>query len=199
MHLAPSIRSLQFIINLRKPVYQMSLDEIQQRNQASIAPPLSWLSAGGNLATVVCLMARDQQGPTLSRQVLIYPALDGTRSCPSHQRYGDAPLLPTASMDFFLDCYARSDADLQHPYFSPLLAQDVSRLPPALIQSAEHDPLHDEAVFYAEKLKAAGVEVQYSDYPGMIHAFLSFPRFCQGSRPAFAEIARFIQGSTSPA
>ena len=152
-------------------------------------------SAGGNMATVVCMMARDQQGPTIARQVLVYPAVDGTRSCPSHRRYPDAPLLPEAAMDFFLDCYARHESDLKSPYFSPLLAEDVSQLPPALIQAAEYDPLHDEAAAYAEKLKAAGTEVQYSDYPGMIHAFLNFPRFCRAARLAFAEIAAFIKAA----
>ena len=152
-------------------------------------------SAGGNIATVVCLMARDLQGPAIARQVLIYPAVDGTRSYPSHQRYPDAPLLPKVSMDFFVDCYARHETDLRAPYFSPLLAADVSQLPPALILTAEYDPLHDEAVAYAEKLQKAGVAVKYTDYPGMIHAFLSFPRFCQGAQPAFAEIATFIQAA----
>lgn len=154
-------------------------------------------SAGGNLAAAVCLMARDQSGPAILRQVLLYPAVDGTLSAPSHKRYAQAPLLDRTAIHFFRDQYARSPQDIHDGYFSPLLADDLSQLPPAFILTAEYDPLRDEAAAYAVRLSAAGIDVVYQDYPGMVHAFLSFPRFCSGAVPAIAAIGKDVRAATT--
>lgn len=152
-------------------------------------------SAGGNMAAAVCLMARDQSGPTIHRQVLIYPAVDGTLSQPSHQRYPDAPLLSQTAVHFFRDQYMTTLADTQEAYFSPLLAETFAQLPPAFILTAEYDPLHDEAKAFADQLTAAGGTVIYQDFPGMVHAFMHFPRFCSGANNAFAAIAEDIKAA----
>ncbi len=97
-------------------------------------------SAGGNLAAAVCLMARDLDGPNLQRQILLYPALDGTLNHPSMDRYIDAPVLTKPAMEHFVNQYANSPADIQSPYFSPLLAEHLHPLPPALVITAAYDP-----------------------------------------------------------
>ncbi len=156
-------------------------------------------SAGGNMAAAVCLMARDQAGPQILRQILLYPSVDGTLSYPSHQRYADAPLLSQADIHFYRDQYMSNPADLQTAYFSPLLAKTLEQLPPAFVLTAEYDPLHDEAKAFAEKLTAAGGDAIYRDYPGMIHAFLMFPNFCSGAVPALEAIAADIKAAIANA
>lgn len=150
-------------------------------------------SAGGNMAAAVCLMARDQAGPQIFRQILLYPAVDGTLSYPSHQYYVDAPLLSQSAVHFFRAQYMKTQADLETAYFSPLLAENLEQLPPAFILTAEYDPLHDEAKAFAKKLTAAGSNTVYKDYPGMVHAFLMFPHFCSSAAAAIATIAKDIK------
>ena len=92
-------------------------------------------------------------------------------------------------------------AELKTAYFSPILAENLAHLPPAFILTAEYDPLHDEAKAFAEKLIAAGGTAIYTDYPGMVHAFLMFPRFCSGAAAAVTAITQDIKraiGSISP-
>ncbi|MEM9137184.1 MAG: alpha/beta hydrolase [Cyanobacteria bacterium P01_F01_bin.42] len=154
-------------------------------------------SAGGNIAASICLMARNQAGPKIFRQMLLYPAVDGTLSYPSHQTYAKAPFLNQASVQFFRAQYMNTIEDTKEPYFSPLLAQTLANLPPAFILTAEHDPLHDEAKAFSERLSAAGVDVIYQDYPGMMHAFLNFPRFCSGASAAFTAIAEDVRAAAN--
>lgn len=149
-------------------------------------------SAGGNLAAAVSLLSRDRHGPNILKQILIYPVVDGTLNHPSMDRYAAAPVLSKAAMQFFVDQYASSPTDIQSPYFSPLLA-DLSHLPPALIILAAYDPLRDEGQAYARRLQRAGIPVQVKEYSGMVHGFLSFPRFCHCAEDALGEIAEFIQ------
>jgi acetyl esterase len=153
-------------------------------------------SAGGNLAAAVCLMARDQGYPTIDDQILIYPGLDGTLSLPAYTRYHQGPLLTHAAIRFYQNQYARNPADIAQPYFSPLLTESVAHLPPALIITAEHDPLHDDGWAWGDRLTAAGIPVQITDYPDMVHGFLSFPRFCHGTAPALAEIGQYLRQVT---
>ncbi|WP_041658819.1 alpha/beta hydrolase [Acaryochloris marina] len=155
-------------------------------------------SAGGNLAAAVCLMARDLEGPNLQKQILLYPALDGTLNHPSMDQYADAPVLKKTAMEIFINQYANSPADIQSPYFSPLLAETLNHLPSALVITAAYDPLRDEGQAYAQRLQQAGVPTQVTDYPGMVHGFLSFPRFCSGAKLAWAEITQYLQAATSP-
>ncbi|MCP4631079.1 MAG: alpha/beta hydrolase, partial [bacterium] len=144
---------------------------------------------------VVCQMARDLSGPVIKGQVLIYPVTDGTFKQPSIDRLAHAPILTREMMECFINYYARDKSDIQQPYFSPLFADDLSNLPPALVITAQYDPLHDDGHAYADRLKKAGNTVQTIDYPGMVHGFLSFPGFCSLAKDAYAEISVFVKNN----
>jgi acetyl esterase/lipase len=143
-------------------------------------------SAGGNLAAVTCLLARDRGGPAISHQALIYPATDMTKE----KRAADpsAPFLSAAEIGKFKRLYLGPDGDPANPLASPLLAADHAGLPPALIQVAEHDPLRDDGVRYAAALRAAGVPVRFTEYVGMPHGFVNFPGLSKAAYQAVAEI-----------
>jgi acetyl esterase len=128
-------------------------------------------SAGGNLATAVALRARDEGGPALRMQLLVYPVTDHDFSTPSYEINGDGYLLTKDMMQWFWDHYLTGAKDGKHHLASPLRAKDLSGLPPALVITAEYDPLRDEGEAYATALTAAGVSVTHTRYPGMIHAF----------------------------
>jgi acetyl esterase len=130
-------------------------------------------SAGGNLSAVVALMARDRGGPTLAAQILVYPATDLTCDAPSHVTNGTGYFLDAEMMAWFIGHYVRSAADKTEPYGSPLRARDLSGLPPAVVITAEFDPLRDEGESYARRLREAGVPVELKRYDGMIHGFFS--------------------------
>jgi acetyl esterase len=151
-------------------------------------------SAGGNLTAVVAQMARDRDGPTFVLQLLIYPATDFTFQGASMKENADGYFLTTDDMHWFTNHYLRSEADKKNPLASPMLASDLSRLPPALVITAEYDPLRDEGEAYGRRLREAGVPVTISRYAGMIHGFFGFPfdaskraqaEACQGLRAAF--------------
>lgn len=146
-------------------------------------------SAGGNLATVVAMMARDQKGPHISYQVLLYPTVDASFRFASIDALAEGYLLTKPMMVWFLDHYRAANTDPKDPYFSPFEATDLSGLPPALIITAEYDPLRDEGRAYAERLEAAGVPVKYREYKGMIHVFMQMPKFLKKGREAQAWVA----------
>lgn len=127
-------------------------------------------SAGGNLATVVALMARDRAGPPLKCQILVYPICDHDFDRPSYIANAEGKLLTRAFMQWCWDQYAGA-ADRDHPYLSPLRAADLSGLPPTLIVTAEYDPLRDEGELYAQRLKDAEVMVEAVRIDGGIHPF----------------------------
>jgi acetyl esterase len=138
-------------------------------------------SAGGNLSAVVARRARDAGGPELASQVLIYPVVDAdldTASCldPENQ-----VLLTRDGMIWFWDHYAPDLADRKHPDASPLQAADLTGLPPAIVLTAEHDPLRDEGEAYAERLALAGVPVVQQRFAGQMHAFFTFVGVLPGS------------------
>ncbi len=128
-------------------------------------------SAGGNLAAVVSLRARDKHLPQPVFQLLVYPVTDHDLERPSYVANGDGYLLTTLSMRWFWDCYVPEVEQRRHPHASPLHAADLAGLPPALVITAEFDPLCDEGEAYAELLREAGVEVKLTRYDGMIHGF----------------------------
>lgn len=130
-------------------------------------------SAGGNLAAAVALMARDRGGPTLALQWLIYPALDSTCDAPSQHENAEGLLLSRAAMQWFWGMYLSAEGDHHNPYACPPTSADLRGLPPALVQTAEFDPLRDEGERYAAQLRAAGVEVEHTRYDGMIHGFFA--------------------------
>ena len=133
-------------------------------------------SAGGNLAAIVCQVVRDEGGPTISHQALLYPATDATRSQPSMAQHAMAPMLTRAQIDVYVDHYLGPDGlATTDPLISPLWAASHAGLPPALVQTADLDPLRDEGRMYAERLAAAGVAVRHTNYPGVPHGFASFP------------------------
>ena len=129
-------------------------------------------SAGGNLAAVVCLMAKDKGGPKISYQILFYPVTEHSYETKSYQENADGYFLTKDSMVWFWNHYLQQEEDGKNPYASPLLAEDVSGLPPALVVTAEYDPLRDEGEAYAKKLLDAGVGVTLKRYEGLIHGFI---------------------------
>lgn len=132
-------------------------------------------SAGGNLAAVVALMARDTNGPDLCFQLLIYPVADYAFDTPSYSKWAEgAGILTAAGMEWFRDHYLSRPEDRLDWRAAPLRAESLADLPPALVITAECDVLHDEGVLYAEALATAGVVVEHRDYPGMMHGFFSF-------------------------
>jgi acetyl esterase/lipase len=141
-------------------------------------------SAGGNLSAVTCLLARDRGGPAISHQTLLYPATDMTRVPTADDK---TPFLSRPEMYAYRRFYL-GDADPGDTRASPLLATDHSRLPPALIQVGEHDPLREDGVSYAAALRAAGVPVRLTEYAGMPHGYLNVPGLCRIAPQALAEI-----------
>jgi acetyl esterase len=151
-------------------------------------------SAGGNLATVVAMRCRDAGGPALASQVMIYPVTDvSSFETDSHRDLADGYFLTRAAMKWFTGHYLPSASLAHHPEASPLLATDLSGLPPALVITAEFDPLRDEGEAYAQRLRQAGVPVTISRYPGMIHAFVSMRGVLAAGRQAITEIAEFTR------
>ncbi len=156
-------------------------------------------SAGGNLAAVVCRLARTQGGVPISRQVLLQPVTDLTLAYPSIAMAETECLVPRADLAWYYRQYLGVGIDPRDPLLSPLWAEDLAGLPPALIIAAEYDSLRDEAAAYAEKLDAAGVAVSYACYPGMIHGFLQMAGLVDEAQQAIDEIARFLGPDTASA
>jgi acetyl esterase len=152
-------------------------------------------SAGGNLAAVVSLMARDRGGPRLAFQLLIYPCTDmDPGAYPSHIDNERGFFLTTESMRWFYDHYA-GDADRKHNYLSPIKEPDLSGLPPALVITAEFDPLRDEGEAYAQRLREAGVPVEAVRYDGQIHGFFSMTSAIDRAKDAQAAAAAALRGA----
>jgi acetyl esterase len=146
-------------------------------------------SAGGNLATVVTRLARDAGDPLPSLQWLIYPATDLRGGTRSRSLFGDGFLLTKHDMDWFQNCYIEgSGLDISDPLVSPLLAEDLSGLSPALVVTAGFDPLRDEGDQYAARLREAGVAVDHRQIPSMIHGFVNLNVLGGGVSRANAEI-----------
>jgi acetyl esterase/lipase len=130
-------------------------------------------SAGGNMATVVALMARDQGGPNLVFQLMLFPATDFRLNTPSLEEFAeDYNSVSKGEMIWIIKHYLPNAADITHPLASPLLAPDLSGLPPAFIMTAEYDGLRDDGELYGKRLQEVGVPVRVSRYDGMIHDFL---------------------------
>ena len=146
-------------------------------------------SAGGNLAAVAALMARDAGGPAIRLQVLVYPVTDYGCDTASYRTYAEGyGMLEAQSMRWFRDHYLRGDADRLDWRAAPLRAADLSGLPPALVLTAQCDVLHDEGEAYAHALRAAGVEVEYRNCEGMIHGFFAMAPMIDGAVRAQAQV-----------
>ena len=135
-------------------------------------------SVGGNMTAALALMAKDRNGPKISYQVLLIPATDASVDTASYHEYGTGRFLSRAFMKYGWDLYAPDAKTRDNPYVSPLRAStsELKGLPPALVITAENDPLRDEGEAYARKLKDAGVSVDAVRYNGTIHDFVAAER-----------------------
>ena len=154
-------------------------------------------SAGGNLAAVVARLARDAGGPPLAAQLLVYPGVDfGDGDYASRTENAEGYFLTRADMEWFRGHYV-GDADVTDPRLSPLLAGDLTGLPPAVVVTAEFDPLRDEGEAYARALEQAGVPVVHRRYDGLIHGFFDLsalsPASAEAVRDTCAQLRRLLE------
>jgi len=150
-------------------------------------------SAGGNLAAVVALAARDGDGPKLAGQVLIYPAVDFAMTHGSHSEPETSVLLTHNVIRWFRDHYLNGTADIHDWRASPARAEKLAGLPPAYVLTAGADPLRDEGNEYAARLKQAGVPVTYKHFPGQFHGFFTMGKLLQQANVAVAEIGAWLK------
>jgi acetyl esterase len=150
-------------------------------------------SAGGNLAAVVAISARDGNGPAIAGQVLIYPATDFAMTHPSHSEPETSILLTHSVIKWFSDHYLNGSTDIHDWRASPARAGTLIGLPPAYVLTAGGDPLRDEGDEYAQRLKEAGVPVTYRHFPGQFHGFFTMGKLLQQANVAASEIAAWLK------
>ena len=154
-------------------------------------------SAGGTLAAMCAVLARDA-GLPLTLQLLFYPGCAAHQDTPSHRRFAEGFVLGEAQISWFFNHYVRSPADRDDWRFAPLNAADVDGVAPAWVGLAECDPLVDEGVLYADKLRASGVAVGLEIYRGVTHEFIKMGRVLPEARQAHADAARALRQSFNP-
>ncbi|MGQ0840041.1 alpha/beta hydrolase [Actinokineospora sp.] len=152
-------------------------------------------SAGGNLAAAITLLARDRGGPALSFQLLAYPNTDYLADTPSRRENTDRYLFNSRSVAWYWDNYLACPEDGANPLASPLRAGSHSGLPPALVITAEYDPLRDEGEQYARKLVEAGVPVTVTQYEGMVHGFFAMTRTLAAGKRAMTQAADLLRAA----
>jgi acetyl esterase len=155
-------------------------------------------SAGGHLAAVGSLLARDRVGPPIDRQVLVYPAVSPREDWPSRRENAGGYYLEEPDMEWFADCYYGSDVHEANPYAFPLVACSHADLPPATVLTAGFDPLRDESAAYAEALREAGVPVTHRNYDDVVHGFftmLAGPVELERAHEAVADVADDLRGT----
>jgi acetyl esterase len=151
-------------------------------------------SAGGNLATVTALRARDENGPAIALQVLVYTVVDHVTTTASYEQYADAGLIVNrGEMAWFWDCYVPDPAERSHPHASPLRASDHAGLPPTYVLVAGFDPLYDEILAYVAKLEAAGIPMTVRRFDDQIHAFFGMVNIMESADQAVAEVGAAIR------
>ncbi|HEY3186871.1 MAG TPA: alpha/beta hydrolase, partial [Solirubrobacteraceae bacterium] len=150
-------------------------------------------SAGGNLAAVVALLARDAGTPKIALQALLYPVTDVGTEWPSYLAFADGYLLTSESMRWFIAHYLTSEKETADWRASPLRAPSLRGVPPALIVTAGFDPLRDEGEAYARALRDAGVRVDYVCYGGMIHGFIPMGRLIDTGNRGVAHVAASLR------
>ena len=155
-------------------------------------------SAGGNLAAVVSISAREAGDLPIAYQLLIYPATDQHRTMPSHTTNGQGYVLTTDTMDYFTGHYIADSAQYKDWRASPLLHPDLSKLPPALVLTAGYDPLRDEGAAYAERLTAAGNLATYVCFERQIHGFITMGKVLDEANTAVALCAAELKRALGP-
>lgn len=155
-------------------------------------------SAGGNLATVMALSYREHPAYRLRGQVLAYPCLDTDFSRPSYLSEAHAPFLKAAEMIWFWGQYCPDPVKRREPFATPIHAPDFSGMPPALVMVAEHDPLRDEGRDYAERLRQAGIPVQFRPGKGLIHGHLRAGKVCVAAQAEFDAMCAWIHETAKP-
>lgn len=150
-------------------------------------------SAGGNLAAVVALAARDAGGPGLRAQVLIYPAVEMYERWPSEDANANAPVLTSTVMHTFTELYLAADHGTTDWRASPIRAASHKDLPPALILTAGHDPLRDHGQKYLDVLRSAGVRAELIDYPDAVHGFAALPGVAPAAGIGLQDIVAFLR------
>jgi len=154
-------------------------------------------SAGGTLAAVCAILARDA-GIPIALQMLFYPGTTAHQDTPSHQRFAAGPLLDEPLITWFFAQYLNTQAEREDWRFAPLNAEDVDGVAPAWIGLAESDPVVDEGIAYADKLRAAGVAVELEIYRGVIHEFVKMGRAIPEALQAHADAARALKEALQP-
>jgi acetyl esterase len=152
-------------------------------------------SAGGNLAAVVCIDARESRHPLPCFQLLVYPATDQRSGHASHVRNAEGYLLTRKVMNYFRGHYLPDEAEWLDWRASPLLATSLAGLPPAYVLTAGYDPLVDEGRAYAERLVADGVKTEYRDFPDMVHGFLLMGGVLDTANEAMAACCAALRGA----
>lgn len=155
-------------------------------------------SAGANMAAVIAAKSRDASDMAIALQVLVYPVTDlSSQETASHKEFGEDHFLTQSSMNWFQSNYLASAADARNPDASPALLANLRGLPPALVITAECDPLRDEGEAYAQRMQDSGVSVVLTRYDGMIHPFVNFLGISQSAQKAIDQIAAAIRGMAS--
>ncbi len=151
-------------------------------------------SAGGNLSAVVCQLAK-KSGPKISFQLLIYPGTKAHSNTESMKENAMGYILDRPTMDWFMANYLPEGTDMSDPRHSPLLAEDLSGLPPALVITAQYDPLRDEGKAYADRLAASGVDVTYKNYEDMTHVFFNMTGLLEEAKEAVKEAGKAVKAA----
>ena len=154
-------------------------------------------SSGGNLAAAATLMIRDRGGRQPLLQVLTCPATDYELDSESMRTYGNSFVIERRDLRWCWDHYLSGAADADDPYASPLRAPNLERLPPALVLTAELDPLRDQGEAYARRLESAGVQVTLTRYPSMVHSFVDFEGTLDSAAEALDQTADALQAAWS--
>src|SRR5579863_3195428 len=179
--------------------YDALLWSAQEATKLKVPVVVAGDSAGGNLATVCAMLVRDQGGPKIALQIMIYPVCDCDMETESYKAFGAGLVLTAADMSWFYDHYLEGDKQKRaSPLVSPLRARELKGLPPALIMTAEYDVLRDEAETYGKRLAAAGVKVSIRRYRGVTHGFLRMQNLIDVARHGMADIAAVMAATVGP-
>lgn len=152
-------------------------------------------SAGAALAASITLMDKARGLPSADYQVLIYPMIAGDEDTPARTEMAEGYYVTRDMIHYYMERYVETEAELKDPLVTPLLASDHSALPPALIITAQYDPFRDDGFLYAEKLRAGGVDVIYTEYGRTVHAFVKRPGMMEKGIVAVAQIGATLRSA----